>query len=147
MVGEVVAVCISREKGTVKENINEGKLVENFGLEGDAHGGKWHRQVSLLAEESIDKMRGKGFKLNYGDFAENLTIRGLVLHKLPVGTLLKVGEESLLEVTQIGKECHHDCQIMQQIGSCIMPVEGIFARVIKGGNVKAGDRIRIIEKN
>ena len=144
MSGKIVAVCRSVKKGTVKENIERGKLVEGFGLEGDAHGGDWHRQVSLLAEESIDKMRSKGFELKYGDFAENLTTKGIVLHQLPVGTQLKLGEKVVLEVTQIGKECHDDCQIKQQIGSCIMPAEGIFARVIQGGLVKAGDQIEVL---
>ncbi|MEC9488807.1 MAG: MOSC domain-containing protein [Halanaerobium sp.] len=144
MEGIVAAVCRSEKKGTVKEEIPRGRLLEEFGLEGDAHGGKWHRQVSLLAEESIDKMRNLGLELAYGDFAENITTRDLILHKLPVGTRLKVGGEVLLEVTQIGKECHHGCEIFKKVGKCIMPHEGIFARVLKGGEVQAGDEIKVI---
>lgn len=143
-IGRVLAVCRSEEKGTVKKDIGEGRLIEGYGLEGDAHGGNWHRQVSLLGEESIAKMRVKGLKINYGDFAENITTEGLVLYELPVGTKLKIGKEAVLEVTQIGKECHHGCEIFKKIGTCIMPREGIFARVIKGGPVKAGDRISVL---
>lgn len=145
--GIVVAVCRSEKKGTVKKEIARGRLIEDSGLEGDAHSGKWHRQVSLLGEESIDKMREKGLKLNYGDFAENLTTRGLKLYELKPGTLLKVGEDALLEVTQIGKECHHGCEIFKKVGECIMPREGIFARVISGGVVKPGDVIEVMEKD
>ncbi len=145
MEAEVVAVCISTEKGTVKEEIERGEIVEGFGLKGDAHGGDWHRQVSLLGEESIDKMRGKGLELDYGDFAENITTRGIDLYELPLGTKLHIGEDVILEVTQIGKECHHGCEIFKKIGSCIMPLEGIFSRVIKGGEIKTGDRIIVEE--
>ncbi|MCK4259866.1 MAG: MOSC domain-containing protein [Halanaerobiales bacterium] len=141
MEGIVIAVCRSEKKGTVKVEIPVGILKEGFGLEGDAHGGNWHRQISLLAEESIDKMRNKGLELKFGDFAENITTKGLILHKLPVGTLLKIGEEVIMEVTQIGKKCHHDCEIFKKIGSCIMPLEGIFACIIRGGSIKAGDKI------
>lgn len=141
MEGIVVAVCRSEKKGTVKVEIPVGILKEEFGLEGDAHGGNWHRQISLLGEESIDKMRGKGLELNFGDFAENITTKGLILHELPVGTLLKIGDEAILEVTQIGKKCHHGCEIFKKVGSCIMPLEGIFARIIRGGSIKKGDKI------
>ena len=141
MKGKILAVCRSEKRGTVKSEIREGLLIENFGLKDDAHTGKWHRQISLLGVESIDKMQSKGFKIKYGDFAENLTIEGIVLHQLPLGTKLKVGENVLLEVTQIGKECHHDCEIRKKIGDCVMPREGIFARVLKGGKVKVGDDI------
>ena len=141
--GKVVAVCRSKEKGTTKEEIPEAYLEEGYGLKGDAHGGDWHRQVSLLAEESIQKMEAKGYDLKYGDFAENITTRGLNLHELAVGSRIKVGDEVVLEVTQIGKECHQGCAIFQEIGECIMPREGIFAKIIKGGKVKAGDIIKI----
>ncbi len=144
MKGKILAVCRSEKKGTVKSEIGEGLLIENFGLKDDAHAGKWHRQISLLGVESIDKMQSKGFKIKYGDFAENLTIEGIVLHQLPLGTKLKVGENVLLEVTQIGKECHHGCEIRKKIGDCVMPREGIFARVLKGGKVKVGDDIEVL---
>ncbi len=144
MKGKILAVCRSEKRGTVKSEIGEGLLIENFGLKDDAHTGKWHRQISLLGVESIDKMQSKGFKIKYGDFAENLTIEGIVLHQLPLGTKLKVGENVLLEVTQIGKECHSDCEVRKKIGDCVMPREGIFARVLKGGKVKVGDDIEVL---
>ena len=144
MKGKILAVCRSEKRGTVKSEIGEGLLIENFGLKYDAHVGKWHRQISLLGVESIDKMQSKGFKIKYGDFAENLTIEGIVLHQLLLGTKLKVGENVLLEVTQIGKECHSDCEVRKKIGDCVMPREGIFARVLKGGKVKVGDDIEVL---
>ena len=141
---EVIAVCTSEKKGTTKTPVPEITLQENYGVAGDAHADcTTHRQVSLLAEESIDKMRGKGLELNCGDFAENITTRGIDLLSLPIGTSLNVGKEVVLEMTQIGKECHADCAIRQQIGDCIMPREGIFAKVIRGGRVKAGDNIKV----
>jgi MOSC domain-containing protein YiiM len=146
MEGKVLAVCRSTEKGTVKAEIAEGIFIENHGLKGDAHAGNWHRQVSLLGKESIDKMRAEieGFELNFGDFAENITTEGLLLSEIPLGCKMEVGEEVVLEVTQIGKKCHHNCEIFKQIGDCVMPKEGIFARVIKGGRVKAGDKITVL---
>jgi MOSC domain-containing protein YiiM len=144
---EVVAVCKSKKKGTRKKAVAEGILKEDYGLVGDAHADCCtHRQVSLLAMESIDKMRGLGFEVGPGDFAENLTTRGIELLSLPVGTKISIGKDILLDVTQIGKECHSGCAIYQEIGKCIMPREGIFARVIQGGLVRAGDDVRI-EKN
>jgi len=142
--GKILAVCRSEKKGTVKKEISEGLLIRDFGLKKDAHSGKWHRQVSLLGIESINKMRDKGFELSFGDFAENLTVEGLPLYQLSLGTKLKIGEEVLLEVTQIGKECHYDCEIRKKIGDCVMPREGIFTRVLEGGKVKAGDEIEVI---
>jgi len=142
--GVVVAVCISEKRGMKKHAISQGRLKKNHGLEGDAHTGSWHRQVSLLAEESIDKMRSTGLELSYGDFAENIACRGLILHTLPVGTRLRIGESALVEVTQIGKECHEGCEIYKQVGECIMPREGVFVRVIEDGIVKAGDTIRVV---
>jgi len=144
MKGKILAVCQSKKKGTIKTEIKEGLLIEDFGLKGDAHVGKWHRQISLLGIESINKMRDKGYQLAFGDFAENLTTEGLILPKLPLGTELKIGKEALLEVTQIGKECHYDCEIRRKIGDCVMPREGIFARVLKGGKVKVGDEIEVL---
>jgi MOSC domain-containing protein YiiM len=141
--GRVLAVSISETKGVPKENVPSGHFLENFGLEGDAHAGKWHRQVSLLAQESIDKMIRAGVPdLRSGIFAENITTENIILHELPVGTRLKIGE-TLQEVTQIGKECHHGCAIKQKVGKCIMPLEGIFTRVIRGGTISEGDPIEI----
>ncbi len=142
--GKIVAVNISNKKGEKKSPIEIGEVIENFGLKGDAHGGNWHRQISLLAQESIDKMRASGlYELTYGDFAENITTEGIVLHKLPIGTRLKIGDV-LLEVTQIGKECHNGCAIKEKVGKCIMPLEGIFAKVITGGKIMAGEIIEVL---
>lgn len=141
----VVAINISEKKGVPKVTIPEGNFIEEFGLEGDAHAGKWHRQVSLLGIESIDKMKAIGVQgLCTGKFAENLTTEGIVLYDLPVGTHLKIGE-TLHEVTQIGKECHQKCAIYHTVGDCVMPKEGIFTRVLKSGIIKAGDPIEIVE--
>lgn len=142
----VVAVCTSKKKGTKKQAIASGLLKEDYGLIGDAHAGYLpNRQVSLLAIESIDKMRHLGLKLSPGDFAENITIEGTDLCHLPIGTRILVGNEVVLEVTQIGKECHTACAIRRQIGQCIMPKEGVFARVVRGGLVKSGDKVEIGE--
>jgi MOSC domain-containing protein YiiM len=138
----IIAVCTSQQKGTRKEEVREGLVQQDFGLAGDAHAdGGSHRQVSLLAIESINKMRSLGFDVGPGDFAENLTCQGVELASLPVGTRLAVGEEVILEITQIGQECHSGCAIYRQIGRCIMPREGVFARVIRGGMVRAGDAL------
>ncbi len=143
----VVAVCTSQKKGTRKQAIAEGQFKEEHGLVGDAHAGVMpNRQVSLLAVESIDKMRGRGLELNPGDFAENITIEGMNLHKLPIGTRLTIGEGVLFEVTQIGKECHTACAIRRQVGQCIMPEEGVFARVINGGKIRPGDEVSTGER-
>lgn len=144
--GRIVAVCTSPKKGMRKKNVGEAVLVVEHGLEGDAHVGDWHRQVSLLALESIEKMRAMGLKVGPGDFAENLTTEGIDLVSLPVGTKLLIGEEGLGEVTQIGKECHTRCAIYHQAGDCVMPKEGIFIRVLQGGPVKVGDTIEIQEQ-
>lgn len=142
--GKIIAVCRSDKKGTRKQEVREGVLEANFGLVGDAHADSTtHRQVSLLAKESIEKMRALGLEVSPGDFAENLTTEGIDLLSLPVGTRLRIGKEVLLEITQIGKECHTGCAIFQQVGKCIMPEEGVFARVLRGGTVRTGDEIRI----
>ena len=144
--GIIKAVNISAEKGVVKIPVESAVLIEEFGIEGDAHAGFAHRQISLLAQESVDKMIAMGVTgLTEGVFAENLTTEGLELYTLPVGTKLRIGE-TLHEVSQIGKECHHGCAIKQQVGMCIMPKEGIFTRVLKGGTIKAGDEIEVIEE-
>jgi MOSC domain-containing protein YiiM len=142
---KILAVCTSEAKGERKTDVGQGVLQKGFGLVGDAHGGDWHRQVSLLAIESIDKMRAAGLDVGPGDFAENLTTQGLNLYSLPVGTRLRVGGQILLEMTQIGKECHDRCAIYHQAGDCVMPREGVFAIVLEGGSVKAGDSVEILE--
>ena len=140
--GKIRAVCISREKGTPKENVGSGMLVEGFGLEGDAHGGNWHRQVSLLSGDKIDEFRKKIW-VEYGAFGENLVVDGLDFRNLPVGSRFGTGD-AVLEMTQIGKECHSDCTIRQKTGDCIMPREGVFARVLKGGKVSVGDELVLL---
>lgn len=145
-IGRVTGINISKEKGVIKDPIEKGYFRIKHGLEGDAHAGDWHRQVSLLAQESIDKMTMQGVDgLSSGKFAENLTTTGIELHKLPVGTLLKIGE-TLQEVTQIGKECHKGCAIREQVGDCIMPREGIFTKVLSDGQISVGDDIFRISK-
>ena len=141
---KVLAICVSKHIGTLKNEVSEANFIEEFGIEGDAHAGKWHRQVSLLAFEKIDDFRNKGGNVDFGAFGENLVVDGIELHKLPVGQQLQVGEV-LLEVTQIGKECHDKCAIYYQVGECIMPKNGIFTRVLKGGKVKVGDQCTLID--
>ncbi|MDD2732421.1 MAG: MOSC domain-containing protein [Desulfuromonadaceae bacterium] len=134
---QVLAVCISENKGERKKPVESVELRENHGIVGDAHAGDWHRQVSLLAQESIDKMRALGLDVNAGDFAENITTTGIDLVSLPIGSRLQIGE-TLLEVTQIGKECHTRCAIFYQAGDCVMPKEGIFVKVLQGGTIVPG---------
>ncbi len=142
---KVIAINISEKKGVPKTTIQEGMFKVDHGLEGDAHAGNWHRQVSLLGVESIDKMKALGIKgLCTGKFAENLTTEGIELYTLPVGTKMKIGD-TIQEVTQIGKECHTKCAIYHQVGNCVMPTEGIFTKVLKDGVVKVGDEIEIID--
>ena len=143
---KIIAVCRSEKKGTKKKIIAEGELREDYGLAGDAHAdGNTHRQVSLLAIESINKILSLGFDVRPGDFAENLTTEGIDLMSLPVGTHISIGDEIILELTQIGKECHSGCAIYRQIGKCIMPQEGVFTKVIHSGLVRAGDTIKVAE--
>ncbi len=142
--GRLLAVCVSERSGTRKTPVPVAELREQHGVVGDSHAGS-ERQVSLLAEESIEKMRSEGLTLGPGDFAENLTIRGLELHSLPLGTRIRVGATALLEISQIGKQCHTDCEIMRLTGKCVMPTEGVFARVLTGGKVRAGDTVELIE--
>jgi MOSC domain-containing protein YiiM len=142
--GEVLAVCISKQKGEKKTPVESVLLKEEWGIEGDAHAGNWNRQVSLLASESVEKMEDKGLSLGAGDFAENITTSGIDLLKLKIGTKLTLGDQVELEITQIGKECHDKCAIFEQVGFCVMPQEGVFARVLKGGSVRQGDQIRIV---
>jgi MOSC domain-containing protein YiiM len=144
MSGKVFAVCVSEKKGERKKPVDFVEIKENHGIVGDAHSGEWHRQVSLLALESIRKMQEKGLDVVSGDFAENITTEGIDLPSLPVGTRLAIGD-TLAEVTQIGKECHTRCAIYYQAGDCVMPREGIFVKVLKGGRVKKGDTIEVIK--
>lgn len=140
----VITVCKSQKKGVKKEVVAHGLLKEEYGLVGDAHAdSSTHRQISLLAIESINKMREMGYKVGSGDFAENLTTTGIDLVSLPVGTQISVGSRIILEISQIGKDCHSGCTIFRETGKCIMPKEGVFARVIRGGKVQAGDTISI----
>jgi MOSC domain-containing protein YiiM len=144
-VGTIIAVCVSRNKGEKKKDVGTAVLKASHGIVGDAHAGDWHRQVSLLADESVDTMRGKGVELKPGDFAENLTVKGIDLKALLIGQKLQIGQTVVLEITQKGKECHNDCAIKKQVGDCVMPREGVFAKVIAGGEVKAGDSILKME--
>jgi MOSC domain-containing protein YiiM len=143
---KIVAVCISAKKGRRKKNIGEAMLIEGHGLNGDAHAGPWHRQVSLLSIESIKKMQAAGLKVGPGDFAENLTTEGIDLPSLPIGTRMRIGTEAVGEVTQIGKECHTPCAIFYQAGDCVMPREGIFIRVLVGGIVRQGDTVEVVQQ-
>ena len=143
--GTVLAVCTSEKKGVQKRDVGKATFVKDWGIEGDAHAGKWHRQVSLLSADKIDDFRAKGAEVVFGDFGENLVVRGFDFRSLPVGTLLRCGEV-LLEMTQIGKECHSHCAIYQTMGDCIMPREGVFARVLEGGVIQNGDEMVIEER-
>ena len=142
--GVIKAISVSKEKGVPKTNVPQAMLKINFGIIGDAHAADWHRQVSLLSIESIDKMVALGATVSPGNFAENITTQGIDLAGLPIGSRLKVGDSAELEITQIGKECHSRCAIFEQIGDCIMPREGIFAKVKQGGPIKVGDIIEVL---
>lgn len=141
--GKVIATCISEAKGTQKKNVHTVNLIEDFGIEGDAHAGKWHRQVSLLSWDKIEDFRKKGADIDDGAFGENLVVEGIDFRSLPVGTKLKCNDV-ILEMTQIGKECHHGCVIFQTMGDCIMPREGVFTKVLKGGVISEGDEMEIL---
>jgi MOSC domain-containing protein YiiM len=142
--GEIVAVCLSAKRGVQKETAPQIELIAGHGIRGDGHAGEWHRQVSLLAQESADKMRGKGVDIHPGDFAENILTRGVDVAHLPIGTHLRIGGGVLLEVTQIGKECHEGCAIRELAGDCVMPREGVFCRVLAPGTIRPGDSIDVI---
>jgi MOSC domain-containing protein YiiM len=142
--GTVVAVCISDVRGVKKNEISDRvRIVEKYGIENDAHGGSWHRQISLLSCEKVREFNQRGGDARNGDFGENLVVEGIDLRTLPVGTQLNVND-ALLEVTQIGKECHQHCQIYERVGDCIMPREGIFAKVLSGGSVEKGDMVEVV---
>lgn len=142
--GKVMAVCTSAAKGTQKKNTGEGIFIEDYGIQGDAHAGKWRRQVSLLSCEKIEEFRERGAEVEDGAFGENLVVKGIDFRSLPVGTRLSCGDV-VLEITQIGKECHHGCQIFQKMGDCIMPREGVFAKVLRGGTIRTGDDMKVEE--
>jgi MOSC domain-containing protein YiiM len=143
--GKIVAVSISDRKGEKKHNIDQARLKMDHGLEQDAHAGDWHRQVSLLDMQSIARIREKGLDVDPGNFAENITTDGIRLWELPIGTHLQLGKEVLVEVTQIGKECHNRCAIFHQVGDCVMPREGIFAKVLQEGTIRPGDTITVLD--
>ena len=143
--GTIMAVNISEKKGTQKKNVHAIQVIEDFGLEQDAHAGKWHRQVSLLSYEKIEEFKKRGAKVEAGAFGENLIVKGYDLKSLPIGTKLCCNSV-VLEVTQIGKQCHHGCEIYQTMGDCIMPREGIFARVLQGGTISEGDEIFVMDE-
>jgi len=139
---KIVSIATSKKKGTRKVTVDEAFLKKEHGLEGDAHAGTWHRQVSFLASEEIEKAREKGLDVSFGDFAENIATTGIDWKNIPVGTRIRLGQNALVEITQIGKECHNRCAIYYKAGDCIMPREGVFARVIEEGTVRCGDPIR-----
>ena len=141
--GKVLAVCISEKRGTQKKNVGRVRLIENYGLEGDAHAGNWHRQVSLLSYDRIREFNERGAGVGSGAFGENLVVEGFDFKLLPVGTKLKCGDV-VLELTQIGKECHSHCEIYKKMGECIMPREGVFARVLCGGTIEEGDEMELV---
>jgi TatD DNase family protein len=142
--GTIRAVCLSAEKGTAKRDVGAAEFVANHGIAGDAHAGNWHRQVSLLSLQKIDEFRAGGASVTHGDFGENLVVDGIDCAAHPAGTLLRSGGV-VLEITQIGKECHHHCAIFHRMGDCVMPREGVFARVLQGGRIKTGDEIHVEE--
>jgi MOSC domain-containing protein YiiM len=141
---KIVSINVSKHKGTQKTAITRAEVIKGHGIDGDAHAGPWHRQVSFLASESIESARQKGLEVGSGDFAENITTEGIDWKEIPVGTRLKFGEHVILEITQIGKECHNKCAIYYKAGDCIMPKEGIFASVVQGGIISINDPIRIL---
>jgi len=142
MRGKVIAVCISEKRGTQKKNVGSAVFRESWGIENDAHAGDWHRQVSLLSYDKIEAFRARGAEVDDGAFGENLVVEGIDFRSLPVGTILDCNGV-VLEMTQIGKECHSHCQIYQKMGECIMPTEGVFARVLRGGTISAGDLMEV----
>lgn len=142
--GKIVSIAVSKKKGTRKKVIDKVMVVENHGIENDAHAGDWHRQISFLSSESIELAKSEGLEVTYGDFAENFATSGIEWTKVPVGTKVKLGPSVEIEITQIGKECHNKCAIYYQAGDCIMPKEGIFARVLSGGEVSSGDSVILL---
>lgn len=144
--GKVIAVCTSEKRGTLKKNVGTARFLENWGIEGDAHAGDWHRQVSLLCNERVEEFRARGAQVENGAFGENLLVAGLDLKTFPIGTRFRCNDV-LLELTQIGKQCHSGCEIFRQVGDCIMPREGVFTRVLHGGTISVGDELTLVEEN
>ncbi|MBW2095266.1 MAG: MOSC domain-containing protein [Deltaproteobacteria bacterium] len=141
---EIVSIAVSKKKGTPKRTVETAELVTDHGLRGDAHAGPWHRQVSFLAAESIEKARGRGLDVGFGDFAENIATKGINWLEVPIGTRVKLGDSAVVEITQIGKKCHTRCAIYYKAGDCIMPKEGIFGKVLQGGSIRKGDTLRVM---
>jgi len=144
---KIESIAISKKKGTRKTQVQETELIADHGLDGDAHAGPWHRQVSFLSSESIQKARERGLDVTFGDFAENIATSGIDWQNVPIGTRLQVGDKAIVEITQIGKECHNKCAIYYLAGDCIMPREGIFARVLDGGKIRCGDPITFVDQS
>jgi MOSC domain-containing protein YiiM len=140
---QIVSIALSRKKGTRKQVVQEADLIEDHGVKADAHAGPWHRQVSFLDAERIEEAREKGLDVSFGDFAENIATEGINWREVAVGSRVRLGKSAVVEVTQIGKECHNKCAIYYQAGDCIMPREGIFARVLRGGKIRCGDRVQV----
>ena len=141
---KITSLAVSKKKGTTKTTVDTATVIENHGFEGDAHAGDWHRQVSFLSQENIDEQNEKGLDVSFGDFAENIASLGVDWKTLPVGKKVKLGEDAVVEISQIGKTCHKKCAIYYKAGDCIMPKEGVFAKVVKGGVVKIGDKIEFV---
>lgn len=141
--GKVVAVCVSEQKGTQKSNIGKAEFIVDHGIKGDAHAGNWHRQISLLSKDKIDAFRARGVVLSDGAFGENLVVEGIDFAKLPIGTTFQCNDV-ILELTQIGKQCHSECEIFRQVGDCIMPREGVFSKVLRGGVISVGDELNVV---
>lgn len=140
----IKALCTSEKRGTAKKDMKEAEFIEDFGIKGDAHAGKWHRQISLLSYEQVEEFRRRGADVDDGAFGENILAEGIDFKTLPIGTKIKTSSDVLLEVTQIGKKCHSECEIYKQVGDCIMPREGIFAKVLHGGRLKVGDKLFVL---
>lgn len=141
---QIVSIAVSHKKGTRKSGVEKAHLIVEHGIDGDAHAGDWHRQVSFLAQESIEKMRAKGLDVTFGDFAENIATTGVDWVAMPVGTQVQLGQTAVLEITQIGKECHNKCAIYYQAGDCVMPKEGVFGKVITAGDICVGDSVKVL---
>lgn len=141
----IVSLALSKKKGTRKTQVGEVELIKDHGIKDDAHAGPWHRQVSFLSSENIEKARNSGLDVTFGDFAENIATVGIDWKSVPIGTVVKLGENAVVEITQIGKECHKKCAIFYAAGDCIMPKEGVFARVLKGGKIACGDEVELVE--
>jgi len=141
---KIISLAVSKKKATRKQIIDEVLLIKNHGIKGDAHAGNWHRQVSFLSSESIEEARRMGLDVSFGDFAENIATEGIDWKTMPIGTKVKLGESAFVEITQIGKECHTKCAIYYKAGDCIMPKEGVFAKVLEGGTIRCGDKVEIL---